>query len=61
MTSTRLLAPLLGGPSDHVPPRKPVGTAIRKTLAREEKLYHSIDDQKFAQGIQREDAESSAD
>ena len=51
ITSTQLLDPLLSASSDIVPPGKTVGTAIRKTLAQEEK----------AQGIQREDAESSAD
>ena len=61
MSSTRVLDPLLSASSDNVPPGKTVGTAIRKTLAQEEKLYHSIDDQRFAQGIQWEDAESSAD
>ena len=45
--------------SDNLPPGKTVETAIRAALVEEEKIYHSLIDQKLAQTNQLDDTRSS--
>ena len=47
--------------SDNLPPGKTVETAIRMTLAEEERIYHILNDQKLAQKSQLNDTRSSID
>ena len=51
---------MTSAPSDNFLPRKTLDTAIRESLAREEKLYHDLKNQKLAQQGQMNDARSSS-